>query len=281
MFVGRLTGEVTQVDFWNLYKESFSAHSSIHPMLPAAEVIKNVTTVFPQAQAMVLPGAQPRFVIRGIDRKKAENKTPKYQCHWDQCTASPPESSRGLHEHLLEHLTALDDGSLQCYWTSCPYSTVSRETFQRHLLTHVPLEGSSSIAPQSDTFTFPSSDRELFSRPPPAFRQSKIQFKKPKSEPTTNALTALLIIRLVFRISSATRDAVLRADEDHFGFPGIQQEEVIEKDATVDAEIVEGERRGRKAIAHIYPLLDQVKISDATLMGWILEMIDASLSEYT
>jgi len=90
----------------------------------------------------------------------------------------------------------------------------------------------------------------------------------------------LLIIRLVYRISSATADAVLRADEDHFGFPGIQQEEVVvEQDDTVDAEIVEGERKGRKAIAQIYPLLEQVKISDSTLMGWILEMIDASLPD--
>jgi chromatin structure-remodeling complex subunit RSC9 len=281
MFVGRPYGEVTQVDFWNLYKESFSAHTNVHPMLPAAEVIKNVTVVFPQAQAMVLPGLTPRFVIRGIDRRKAEAKTPRLQCQWDEsaCSVETPESPQGLYEHLLEHVSRLDGEEFECTWTSCVSRTGSKEELHRHLLTHIPPEGIPRPIQRSETFNFSSSPKDLFSRPPPSLKIAKIRYKKPKSEPTTNALTALLIIRLVYRVSSATTGAVLRADEDHFGFPGIQQEEVeVEQDATVDAEIAEGERRGRRAIAQIYPLLDQVKIGDSTLMGWILEMIDASLS---
>jgi chromatin structure-remodeling complex subunit RSC9 len=249
-------------------------------MLPAAEVIKNVTAVFPEAQAMVLPGTAPRFVIRGIDRRKAETRIPLLQCQWDRstCSTSPQDSSEGLYEHLLEHISSLNDHDYECAWISCTFRNSAKEVLQRHLLTHVPPPGASNPVPASDAFVFSAKDKELTSRPPPSLRSVKIKYKKPKSEPTTNALTALLIIRLVYRISSATTEAVLRADEDHFGFPGIQEDAEVEQDVVVDEEIVEGERRGRKAIAQIFPLLEQVNISDSTLMGWILEMIDASLS---
>jgi len=280
MFVGRSNGEVTQVDFWNLYKEAFSAHTNVHPMLPAAEVIKNVTVVFPQAQAMVLPGATPRFVIRGIDRRKAETRVPLLQCYWDQtkCSTSPQESPQGLYEHLLEHASSLEGDEYDCSWISCTFRTGDREALQRHLLTHIPPGESPSSLPNSEVFVFSSEEKELASRPPPFLRSIKVKYKKPKSEPTTNALTALLVIRLVFRITSMTTEAVLRADEDHFGFPGIQEDPEVEQEVVIDEEIAEGERRGRKAIAQIYPLLQQVVIGDSTLMGWILEMIDASLS---
>jgi chromatin structure-remodeling complex subunit RSC9 len=278
MFVGRLNGEVTQVDFWNLYKEAFSAHISTQPMLPAAEVIKNVTVVFPQAQAMVLPGTTPRFVIRGIDRRKAVATVPRLQCKWERgtCTSTPPETAQLLYEHLLEHVNAIEGDSLGCTWTTCTFQTSTKNLLHRHLLTHIPPPTSS---PQTELLLYSVTDGDLDTRPPPPLRNAKIRFKKPKSEPTTNALTSLLIIRLVYRISSASTGAVLRADEDHFGFPGMQEEAEVEQDTSDDAEIVMGERRGRKAIAQIVRLLEQVKISDSTLMGWIVEMIDASLSE--
>jgi chromatin structure-remodeling complex subunit RSC9 len=96
-------------------------------------------------------------------------------------------------------------------------------------------------------------------------------------DPSSAALTALLIVRLVFRISSVNTDAVLRADADHFGFPGVVEEMEEEHDATVDAEILKGERLGRRAIKSARYLMEGVNIRDATLMGWITEMIAASL----
>lgn len=170
----------------------------------------------------------------------------------------------------------IESDELECSWSSCTFKTDTKTFLQRHLLTHVPPPTS---PPQNELLVYSSPDADLDSRPPPPLRNAKIRSKKPKSEPSTNALTSLLIIRLVYRISSATTGAVLRADDEHFGFPGIQEEEAeVEQDATIDAEIVKGEKRGRKAIAQILPLLEQVKISDSSLMGWIVEMIDASLS---
>lgn len=76
-----------------------------------------------------------------------------------------------------------------------------------------------------------------------------------------------------------TRDAVLRADANHFGFPGVIEEMNDEVDTHADAVIMEGERNGRKALARARYLLEGVQIRDPTLMGWIHEMVDAGLPD--
>ena len=90
---------------------------------------------------------------------------------------------------------------------------------------------------------------------------------------------------MLFRASFASSGAAPRADEDHFGFPGII-EEVDEKDedeAMNDGtpSDLDGERMGKKAFVSIRHLLEGVRISDDTLMSWITEMIDAGLSTAT
>ncbi len=79
MFIGKPDGELTQVDFWNLYKDVFAPHQDKYPLLVASDVIKNVNLVFPEAQAMVLQDPVQRFIVRGVDRRKdtlvAEKKT--------------------------------------------------------------------------------------------------------------------------------------------------------------------------------------------------------------
>jgi len=73
-------------------------------------------------------------------------------------------------------------------------------------------------------------------------------------------------------------------DDEHFGFPGVV-EEVGEKEGdeekVEDMRDMEGERRGRKAFVGVRHLLEGVRIVDETLMGWILEMIDAAMTGST
>ena len=52
MFELHAKSEVTQVDFWTLYRDVFTPHGLT---LGASEVIKNVTVLRPEAIAMVLP----------------------------------------------------------------------------------------------------------------------------------------------------------------------------------------------------------------------------------
>lgn len=101
----------------------------------------------------------------------------------------------------------------------------------------------------------------------------------PVVDPPSTSLTALLIIRILFRTSFASADAAPRVDADHFGFPGVLEDpeepdgtEVDDQGFTADER--EGERRGRKAFVGIRKLLEDVRIRDEALMGWVSEMID-------
>ena len=104
MFIAKPDGELTQVDFWNLYKDVFLPHQERYPLLVASEVIKNVNAVFPQAQAMVLPGPPQRFVVRGVDRRQGPSTSTQFKCRWDQsqCAAEPFVATDALYEHILD-----------------------------------------------------------------------------------------------------------------------------------------------------------------------------------
>ncbi len=98
MFEPSSQGELTQVEFWNLYKDLFSQYQERCPPLVASEVIKYVSVVFSQAQAMVLPGPPQKFVIRGVTRRQDKVTENKYRCYWDhsQCPAAPLASTQEL-----------------------------------------------------------------------------------------------------------------------------------------------------------------------------------------
>jgi len=88
----------------------------------------------------------------------------------------------------------------------------------------------------------------------------------------------LLIIRVLFRASFAATDAAPRADEDHFGFPGIIEEDSDDENQDKD-EDVRGQRRGRKAFTGVRKLLENVRVKDDALMAWIGEILDVSMDE--
>ena len=295
MFVAKTDGEVTQVDFWNMYKDAFARFADQYQLLVASDVIKNVNNVFPQAQAMVVPGPIQRFVVRGVDRRKDTITTDRYRCQWDrsQCAAQSFDSLRELCDHVLQHITDIEVPEAPCLWSTCSQPPVSKHALTSHVLAHV-----SSIQPttkhpsQSDTITLPSASYPYptdtpTERPPPPPRSTLISYEVPILDPPSTSLTALLVIRILFRTSFASAEAAPRADADHFGFPGILEEtdeppesaDLADRGAEGDER--EGERRGRKAFVGIRKFFENVRLRDEALMGWVTEMMDAGVTEST
>ncbi|KAI0095090.1 hypothetical protein BDY19DRAFT_916245 [Irpex rosettiformis] len=295
MFDADEGGELTQVEFWNLYKDVFAVHQERCYALPASEVIKNVSLVFPSAMAMVLPGPPQRFVVRGVSRRRDNPTSSPFQCRWNgrQCSQLHFESSGDLYEHILDtHVNPHPEPQLVCSWSTCSHGPLSKPHIRGHILTHLPPSQQPPIAPGQDVNItlpyegFPHPVTDPTTRPVPPLRSSFITFSSATKEPSSIALTALLCIRVLFRAAFASSGAAPRADEDHFGFPGIV-EEVGEKED--DDELVgngaqsdhQGEVRGRKAFVTVRHLLEGVRMNDDTLMGWITEMVDAGLSTAT
>ncbi|KAJ7040435.1 hypothetical protein C8F04DRAFT_1083556 [Mycena alexandri] len=278
MFVAKPDGEMTQVDFWNLYKDAFSPFAAEHPLLAASDVIKRVTVVFPSAQAMVLQGEVQKFIVRGVDRRRESVVPERFKCLWNnsQCRAPAFTEPGHLFDHLLDHITVTEESESSCLWSS--------PALRPHILTHI----SSPELPvkhpsQSDTITLPSADspypiNDPTSRPAPPPRSTVITFKQPTMDPPSTSLTALLCIRILFRASFTSSEMAPRADADHFGFPGVvegpDEQEVESRDEMPVDEEREGELRGRKAFLRARRLMEGVRIKDEALMGWITEMID-------
>ena len=288
MFVAKTEGEVTQVDFWNLYKDAFTPHQDRRPLLVASDVIKNVTVVFGQAQAMVLPGTPQRFVVRGVDRRKDDVIVERFKCQWDrsQCTQASFKHPGQLYEHVLEHVSASEDAQMPCLWSSCRTLPMPKASLRAHILTHLSTTQPPAKHPsQSDTITLPTDlveypTEDPTQRPPPFPRNTTITYRRPVVDPPSSSLTALLCIRILFRASFASSDMAPRVDADHFGFPGVIEDtedpdgEDDRDGSAIDSE-KEGERRGRKAFSGVRHLMEGVRIKDETLMGWIMEMVDA------
>ena len=291
MFVSNPDAETTQVDLWNLYRNTFSGPGR-PAILQAQEVIKNSSIVFSQATAMVLPGPQQRFVVRGIERAPEKEDTERFKCRWRGCQHEQSLTSAAeLYDHLLEaHIDHETITHIPCAWSTCNASPLAKTLVRGHVLTHLPTmqpppknpSQPESITLSSEGYPHPVSDPTT--RPPPPLRNAKLSYKTPIGDPPSNALTALLCIRVLFRSSFASSDAAPRVDEDHFGFPGVvedtRDEGEEERHAETDAE-KEGERRGRKAFVGIRHLLEEIRISNETLMGWITEMIEAGITGTT
>jgi chromatin structure-remodeling complex subunit RSC9 len=293
--------EMTQVDFWNLYKGAFAVYGTDN-MLPATDLIKLVTTVFPAAMAMVIPGANgkpPKFVIKGLERKRAaaEGRT---KCHWDKwgcpepAFGTPAELSAHVRSHLMLNPTT------KCLWGSCTHSSPTTELFERHLLTHLPLPDlvhTRHPGQVDDVMVPPGIDTDAdmgmpTTRPIPPVPPVPTTYSKPREDPPSTSLCALLIMRILYRTSFAQAEVVMKTDGDHFGFPGVEQnvgrngEEIIEGDGgsgKEDGVVVqdygydeaEGQRKGKDAFKGIGSMLASVQIHDGAIMAWIDEMVDS------
>ncbi|EJC98721.1 uncharacterized protein FOMMEDRAFT_129050 [Fomitiporia mediterranea MF3/22] len=302
--------ELTQVEFWNAYKDSFTRFQDRQALLPASDVIKNASLVYPTAQAMVLQVPTQKFIIRGISKRTKQVVVEQLVCHWDrsQCQAGPFETPAALRSHVKTHFETLhpegveekmvgEDGdstpatndSYSCKWSTCQFSTTSLSTLIPHVWTHVPLNSIETDPEKLPRITLSSASEQFpmpdaTQRPTPPEPKTVVAYPSPARDPPTGALTALLILRTLFRASFASSEVAPRVDADHFGFPGVV-EEVDEQDvaiATANGEQSEsdreGERRGRRAFLGIRHLMESVHIKDPALMSWIYEMIDAGSS---
>ena len=310
IFVLNPEGELTQVEFFQLYSTTFTPFIETSPLLAPADVIKNVNVVYPSAQALLLPGPPQKFVVRGVARKQVKlPNQDRYKCQWDrgQCTNPLKSQNPGdLYDHILSAHVGnsigngdgdSDSGSNsrlhQCLWASCTQGQMSSKHLRSHMLTHVPLtQPFPRHSSQSDVVTLPDpghqhpvDDPTKRSIIPP--REFFVPSSRVTKDPPPMALTALLCIRVLFRTAFASAEAAPRADDDHFGFPGIvddqddgqgQQQQQQTRDAQMEDIEREGELRGRKAFAGVREMLSEVKIRDETLMGWVVEMITAGTS---
>ncbi|TFK56652.1 hypothetical protein OE88DRAFT_44216 [Heliocybe sulcata] len=291
MFVAKPEGELTQVEFWNLYKDIFQRYQEQSPLLVASDVIKNVNLVFPSAQAMVLPGPPQKFVVRGVDRRKDSTANERFKCHWDrdQCAAPPFSSTSELCEHVLdEHIRNFKTVDVPCLWATCPNPPVAKSIIRSHVLTHLPApeppkkhpSQPSEITLPFEGYPHPSADPTT--RPPPPLRKAVVTFQRPAVDAPSTSLTALLCLRILFRTSSASADAAPKLDADHFGFPGVVEEVEEEDEADTAIQADESEReaemRGRKAFVRVRKMMENVRLRDETLNGWVVEMVDAGMS---
>lgn len=289
MFVAKPEGELTQVDFWNLYKDTFTEHAEKNGLLVASDVIKNVNHVFPQAQAMVLQGPIQKFVVRGVDRRKEATTIERFKCQWDrgQCPEAAFQASTELYDHLLEHHVTQGTESA-CLWAACPQKNLPKAQLRFHILTHLSTNHSLQKHPsQSDTITLPLGGgayhpvADPTSRPVPPLRSTVINYTRPKTDPSSPALTTLLIIRILYRTSFASADAAPRADAEHFGFPGAVEDTSDLEDGSDElpgGDDKEGEMQGRKAFIGVRKLLENINIQDSVLMSWVEEMVDMGLT---
>ena len=290
MFVAKPAGEVTQVEFWNLYKDTFLPFQDRYHLLVASEVIKNVTTIFPNAQAMVLPGPPQRFIVKGVDRRQELSATEQFRCRWSNsgCQSDPFSGTDTLYEHILEdHIQPYEGTHISCSWATCPQQGITKSQMRGHVLTHLPdMQPSPRHPSQPTTATLPSMNyphpvADPTQRPPPPARSTVVTYMRPHVDPPPSSLTALLCLRVLFRAAFASSDVAPRADENHFGFPGTVEDTDDEEEAlrVVDTdEEREGQRRGKKAFMGIRYLLEDVRLRHETFQGWVTEMIDAGLT---
>ena len=294
--------EMTQVEFWTSYRDYFSPYADRHSLLAASDVIKAVNQIYPSAQAMVVDDGEnnKRFIIRGITKRKKFVFAERMICKWDrsQCDTEAFPSSEELHAHVKnKHLANLESTSegetpdFTCKWATCQHSAPTLDSLATHAWTHLPLklQGSAAlgvvphmtIAPTDDNDqpTYPIADAT--SRQPPPEPRTVIEYPSPSRDPLAGPLAALLILRTLFRASFASVEAAPRADNDHFGFPGLVEDEDAEEVAAAMAgdqteSEREGERRGRRAFLGVKNLMEGIHIKDPALMSWIHEMMDTS-----
>lgn len=282
--------EVTQVEFWTLYKAAFSSYEPA--MLPAADLIKLVTTIFPSTQALVVNGADgkaSKFIIRGIDRRRstAENRT---KCRWDEwgCIEPAFSSPAALLSHVMTHITP--NSTRKCLWGNCGREFSSHAAFMAHLATHLPLMTPvARHAGQVDDVMVPSNAEvntpTPTARPIPPGLQTTFRYIKPREDPPPTSFTALLIMRILFRTSFIAGEVVMKTDNDHFGFPGVEQgtgdgEEItglIMNDLGYDE--IEGQRKGIAAFRSLGNILSGIHIHDGAIASWIEEMLDTIRSQ--
>ncbi len=162
--------EITQIALWQAYQDRFNKYTDPqHPLLPAAEFIKNVSTIFAGANAQVVNGPSSKFIIKGIRPRHVpiDLKERSYR----RCLWQPPGQDRCDHfflkpTHMFDHIATAHllipqnpgpEGGwdfsavlptqerLDCHWAGCqhyarlaPGAMPSPFEIGMHVKTHLP-----------------------------------------------------------------------------------------------------------------------------------------------
>ena len=159
--------DITQIALWQAYQARFTDYTSpATQLLPAAEFIKNVSTIFAGANAQVVNGVNHKFIIKGI-RPRHAPMDPKGRVY-NRCLWKVPGSKscgefflkpKHMFDHLVFDHLGIDrraDGTWNfesatrasqrpndCYWSSCRHFTnggkvPSPYQLGMHVKTHLP-----------------------------------------------------------------------------------------------------------------------------------------------
>ena len=159
--------DITQIALWQAYQARFAEYTSpTTQLLPAAEFIKNVSTIFAGANAQVVNGVNHKFIIKGI-RPRHAPMDPKGRVYNRCLWKAPGSKSCGdfflKPKHMFDHLVydhlridrradgTWDFGSTtrashrpeDCYWSNCRHFMSKTEvpsSYQlgMHIKTHLP-----------------------------------------------------------------------------------------------------------------------------------------------
>ncbi|RIA93076.1 hypothetical protein C1645_763405 [Glomus cerebriforme] len=142
------TDGVLQTDIWYAYRDQFT--NSPVPMIPAAEVIKNVNVAFPDSSAIMKTATDgvSKYMIQGIKRRRFPEETsgavPSYRCRWTDCENDTFQKDTDLYNHVLvDHINKEQEITYECHWMDCkrfPYGSTNRLAVIAHVKTHFPVE---------------------------------------------------------------------------------------------------------------------------------------------
>ena len=174
--------DITQIALWQAYQARFSDYtSSTTQLLPAAEFIKNVSTIFAGANAQVVNGINHKFIIKGI-RPRHAPMDPKGRVY-NRCLWKVPGSKscgdfflkpKHMFDHLVYDHLGIDrrvDGTwdlasttrasqrpYDCYWSSCRHFTNASKVpspyqLGMHIKTHLPDVSNKAVLRQKNNRT--------------------------------------------------------------------------------------------------------------------------------
>ena len=158
--------DITQIAIWQAYQGKFAQNQPI----PAADFIKNVSNTFGSAQAQVINGPTPRFIIKGIKPRRVAvdvQARPLFKCLWDMTPPNQQDPTgrvnprnlcpiwhnkrEKLWDHIMtEHLRIekTPDGHFHpkgtenwtCRWTHCGRSSPITKSgdIGPHMRMHIP-----------------------------------------------------------------------------------------------------------------------------------------------
>ena len=174
--------DITQIALWQAYQARFTDYTSpATQLLPAAEFIKNVSTIFAGANAQVVNGVNHKFIIKGI-RPRHAPMDPKGRVY-NRCMWKVPGSKscgefflkpKHMFDHLVYDHLGIDrraDGTWNfesttrasqrpddCYWSSCRHFTngskiSSPYQLGMHVKTHLPDVSNKAVLRQKNNRT--------------------------------------------------------------------------------------------------------------------------------